>query len=141
MHSQCLSCEFCGQLFACEDSHVLIEGSYRGRSYKSNKSCIQYMLNQFLWNTEYVFISLDKHWILLVAMNGGLLKCRPGSSGHLFFIYLFFVFFFVEFNNFLCCSLCLHELLGMSIGHYTGLGQGILLELNPNILVRDEERM
>ena len=28
-----------------------------------------------------------------------------------------------------------------SIGHYTGLGQGILLELNPNILVRDEERM
>ena len=26
-------------------------------------------------------------------------------------------------------------------GHYTGLGQGILLELNPNILVRDEERM
>ena len=24
-----------------------------------------------------------------------------------------------------------------SIGHYTGLGQGILLELNPNILVRD----
>ena len=28
-----------------------------------------------------------------------------------------------------------------SIGHYTGLGQGILLEFNPNILVRDEERM
>ena len=25
--------------------------------------------------------------------------------------------------------------------YYTGLGQGILLELNPNILVRDEERM
>ena len=28
-----------------------------------------------------------------------------------------------------------------SIGHYSGLGQGILLELNPNILVRDEERI
>ena len=28
-----------------------------------------------------------------------------------------------------------------SIGHFTGLGQGILLEFNPNILVRDEERM
>ena len=28
-----------------------------------------------------------------------------------------------------------------SIGQYTGLVQGILLELNPNILVRDEERM
>ena len=28
-----------------------------------------------------------------------------------------------------------------SIGHYTGLGQGILVELNPNILVRDEEIM
>ena len=28
-----------------------------------------------------------------------------------------------------------------SIGHYTGLGQEILLELNPNILVRDEERL
>jgi hypothetical protein len=27
-----------------------------------------------------------------------------------------------------------------SIGHYTGLGQGILLELNPNILVRDDKR-
>ena len=27
------------------------------------------------------------------------------------------------------------------MSHYTGLGQGILLELNPNILVRDEERM
>ena len=27
------------------------------------------------------------------------------------------------------------------IGHYTGLGQEILLELNPNILVWDEERM
>ena len=28
-----------------------------------------------------------------------------------------------------------------SIGHYTVLGQGILLELNPNILVCDEERV
>ena len=28
-----------------------------------------------------------------------------------------------------------------STGHYTGLRQGILLDLNPNILVRDEERM
>ena len=28
-----------------------------------------------------------------------------------------------------------------SIGHYSGLGQGMLLEINPNILVRDEERM
>ena len=28
-----------------------------------------------------------------------------------------------------------------SIGHYIGLGERILLELNPNILVRDEERM
>ena len=29
----------------------------------------------------------------------------------------------------------------VSIGHYTGLGQRILLELNPNILVRDAIRM
>ena len=28
-----------------------------------------------------------------------------------------------------------------SIGHYTGLGQQILVELNPNILVRDAIRM
>ena len=28
-----------------------------------------------------------------------------------------------------------------SIGHYTGLGQRILVELNPNILVRDAIRM
>ena len=28
-----------------------------------------------------------------------------------------------------------------SIGHYTGLGQRILVELNPNILVRDAVRM
>ena len=27
------------------------------------------------------------------------------------------------------------------MSHYTGLEQGILLELNPNILVRDEDRM
>ena len=28
-----------------------------------------------------------------------------------------------------------------SIGHYTGLGQKILIELNSNILDRDEEKM
>ena len=28
-----------------------------------------------------------------------------------------------------------------SIGYYTGLGQRILVELNPNILVRDAKRM
>ena len=28
-----------------------------------------------------------------------------------------------------------------AIGHYTGLGQRILIELNPNILVRDAIRM